>query len=201
MLNLNFNPFPVLNTQRLVLRSITKNDADNLFRLRSNKKIMQFINRPLAKSVTDAEDFIELINESLKNNNGITWAISLKNNAGLIGTIGLWRLIKEHYRAEIGYMLNADFQRAGIMHEVIQPVLYYGFDIMNLHSIEAHVNPDNNASIKLLQKSGFIKEAHFKENFYFDGRFLDSEVYSLLTQQYNVIRKQSKHQETGKEFQ
>ncbi len=189
MLNLNFNPFPVLHTERLILRSITKNDADNIFRLRSDKKVMEFINRPMAKSLSDAEEFINLIQESLKNNNGITWGISLKKNAALIGTIGLWRLIKEHFRAEIGYMLNTDFQQSGIMHEAMQPVLNYAFNVMNLHSIQANVNPDNNASTMLLQKNGFVKEAYFKEDFYYEGEFLDSSVYSLLTQKYNSIKK------------
>jgi [ribosomal protein S5]-alanine N-acetyltransferase len=184
VLNLNFNPFPVIHTKRLTLRSFNKNDANDLFKLRSDKNVMQFIDRPMAATVKDAAEHINKIQEFLKNNLGITWAICIDNNKKLIGTIGLWRIIHEHYRAEIGYMLHTDFHAKGIMHEAMKPVLDYGFNVMNLHSVEANVNPDNNASIKLLKKNGFIREAYFKENYFYNGKFLDTMIYSLLVQNY-----------------
>jgi ribosomal-protein-alanine N-acetyltransferase len=183
MLTVNFSPFPVLSTERLLLRQVTKNDAHELFQLRSSKTVMNFIDRPMAVSITDALQLIEKINDSLINNDGITWAITLKNYAALVGTIGFWRMMKEHYRAEIGYMLHPDLQGKGIMQEAITAVLDYGFYIMKLHSVEANVNPANTASIKLLERNNFIKEAHFKENYFYNNTFLDSAVYSLLAPQ------------------
>ena len=67
------------------------------------------------------------------------------------------------------------------MQEPITVVLEYGFNVMKLHSVEALVNPNNIASIRLLEKNGFIREAYFKENYFYNGRFLDTAVYSLLT--------------------
>jgi ribosomal-protein-alanine N-acetyltransferase len=64
----------------------------------------------------------------------------------------------------------------------MKPVLDYGFNIMNLHSVEANVNPDNLASIKLLANNGFKREAYFKENYFYNGKFLDTMIYSLLVQ-------------------
>jgi ribosomal-protein-alanine N-acetyltransferase len=66
------------------------------------------------------------------------------------------------------------------MTEAMDIVLDYGFNIMQLHSIEANVDPGNIASIKLLEKNGFVKEAHFKENLFFNGKFLDTVIYSLI---------------------
>lgn len=77
-------------------------------------------------------------------------------------------------------MLNSSQQQQGIMFEAIQKVTAFGFDSMKLHSIEANINPENMASKKLLEKAGFTKEAHFKENYFFNGRFIDSAIYSLL---------------------
>ena len=51
---------------------------------------------------------------------------------------------------------------------------------MNLHSIEANINADNIASAGILEATGFIKEAHFKEDFFFDGMFRDTIIYSRL---------------------
>jgi len=181
MLDINFQPFPVLITKRLTLRQINEDDKNDLFVLRSDNNVMQFIDKPKAKSPDDAAKLIRLITDALNNNEGITWGITLKKGGGLIGTIGYWRIVKEHYRAEIGYLLHSGHQGKGLMQEAISCVLGYGFKTMKLHSIEANVNPANAASIKLLKKNSFIREAYFKENYYYEGRFLNSVVYSLLT--------------------
>lgn len=186
MLQLNFNPFPELQTERLVLREISADDVAQIFQLRSNKNLMHFIQRPIAKTEQDALKLIEIITTSLKNNEAITWAVTLKNKPALIGTVGFWRVEKEHYRAEIGYMLSDAFHRQGLMQEAIIEVLRYGFNAMHLHSVEANVNPANVASSKLLEKIGFVLEANFKENYYYDGNFFDSYIYSLLASKFKA---------------
>ncbi len=98
----------------------------------------------------------------------------------MIGTIGLWRIDKPHYRAELGYMLQTAHQQKGITSEVLAAVVDYGFKEMKLHSIEAKASPNNAASLKVLDKAGFVREAYFKEDYYFNGQFLDTVVYSLL---------------------
>ena len=180
MLQVNFNPFPQLSSQQLLLREIQDADASEIFALRSNKKVMEFFDQPLAASVNDAFALIQKIKTSCNNNEGITWAITLTNNPKLIGTIGFWRIAKEHYRAEIGYMLHPSYQQKGLMQEALTAVLQYGFKTMKLHSVEANVNPNNAASIKLLERNNFVREGYFRENFYYDGKFLDSAIYSLL---------------------
>jgi ribosomal-protein-alanine N-acetyltransferase len=197
-LNLNFHPFPILYTERLVLKSITKNDANDIFKMRSDKKVMQFISRPMSATVNDALEYITKLQESLNGKYGITWAVSLRDDNNIIGTIGFWRIEKEHYRAEIGYMLSKDFHGKGIMHEAMQPVLDYGFNVMKLHSVEADADPNNIASIKLLEKNNFVREAYLKENYYFNGEFFDTVIYSLLVQNFRNSITQSKHPATGK---
>jgi [ribosomal protein S5]-alanine N-acetyltransferase len=68
----------------------------------------------------------------------------------------------------------------GIVSEALKKVVEYGFNEMKLHSIEAILDPKNRGSEKVLLKNGFVKEGHFIENEYYEGRFLDSMVYSLL---------------------
>jgi ribosomal-protein-alanine N-acetyltransferase len=181
MLQVNFQPFPKLETKRLILREISANDSKEMFALRSSEINMQYIDRPRAKTETDALNYINVITTALKNNEGITWGIALKDDNKLIGTIGYWRMEKENYRAEIGYMLSHEFHKKGLMQEAIEVVLDYGFNVMQLHSVEANINPLNLASTKILEKNRFVLEAHFKENYYYNGKFLDSYVYSLLT--------------------
>lgn len=181
MLQPNFNPFPELATKRLILRRITADDTNEIFRLRSDERVMKYIDKERAVSIKDAEIFFNLINDSANANTGITWAIALKQRPDkMIGNIGFWRIIKEHYRAEIGYMLHPDFWKKGIMKEALAEVIDFGFNEMKLHSIEAQINTGNTASAHILESVGFIKEAHFKENYFFQGIFSDTIVYSKL---------------------
>jgi ribosomal-protein-alanine N-acetyltransferase len=181
MLDPNFEPFPVLTTERLVLRHFSIDDAADLFEVRSNPTVMQYIARPLAKTQKDALALLKVIDDTLTSNNGITWCISLRNNPKFIGSIGFWRIEKENHRAEIGYLLNPAYQGQGIMQEALDVVLKFGFEIMGLHSVEAKVDPLNSASIKLLERNNFVREGYFKACYRFNDRFLDTIIYSLLT--------------------
>jgi [ribosomal protein S5]-alanine N-acetyltransferase len=180
MLNTHFDPFPILTTDRLILRGLNLNDAEAMFSMRSDPEMMAYIPRPLSKSVEDAAALIQTMLDGNEKKESLIWAISLKNDPKLIGTIGFWRLKPEHFRAEVGYLLHRDFWQKGIMYEALQFVLEFGFKDMNCHSIEAVIDPENVASERLLQKCGFVKEAHFKENCFWNGRFLDSIIYSKL---------------------
>lgn len=180
MLHIELNPFTELQTDRLTLRELRESDAPEMLFLRSDDLVIKYLDREKTTTLEDARAVILDAKESVKQNDGIMWGICLRSADFLIGTIGHWRFIKEHHRSEIGYTLHPDFWGQGLMHEAMEAVINYGFQNLNLHSVEANVNPNNQSSIRLLEKSGFVKEAHFKENYYFRGRFLDSAIYSLL---------------------
>ena len=181
MLEINLSPFPLLETERILLRQLTMDDAGEIFFLRSDETVIRYLNKEPAKNKTEAEEFITRINKSINDNEAIMWAIALKENPSLcIGNICYWNIRKEHYRAETGYVLHPNYRRKGIMKEVIKKIIDYGFSVMQLHSIDAVINPGNGASAALLESLGFIKEAHFKEDFFFNGKFWDTVIYSLL---------------------
>ncbi len=181
MLELNFSPFPEIKTKRLLLRRMTDADAPELFFLRSNEKVMQFIGREKATSVEEVVALIQKINTAADTNESIMWAIALQETPGtMIGTICFWNILKDHFRAEVGYILHPDFWSKGIMKEALHATVDFGFNEMKLHSIAGHINPENVVSGIVLEKCGFVREAYFKEDFFFRGKFSDSAVYSLL---------------------
>jgi [ribosomal protein S5]-alanine N-acetyltransferase len=179
-LQVSFTPFPLLRTERLVLRRMEPQDAEAMLFLRSDPTIMQYLDREPLHTTGEAALFIRHINDSLERNEGITWGISLTDDPQLLGTIGFWRLMKEHYRAEIGYLLHPGYWGRGLVSEAMTAVMNYGFDVLKLHSVEANVNPDNKASVRILEKAGFVQEAYFRENYFFQGKFLDSMIFSKL---------------------
>ena len=180
MLSLHFNPFPVLETERLVLRNLTKEDKYDLFEIRSNPTTMQYIPRPIAKTVDDVSQLIDIILGYTATNERINWAVTEKGNDKLIGFIGYPNFKHESLRAEIGYMLNPNYTGKGIAYEALKAIIDYGFNTIGLHSIEAIIRTENKASVKLIEKAGFVKEAHFKDYIFHNGQFYDEFVYSLI---------------------
>ncbi|MBL0048892.1 MAG: GNAT family N-acetyltransferase [Bacteroidetes bacterium] len=172
--------FPELHTERLILRQVSESDVAEIFFLRSDERQLKYLDKKPATSTEEALTWIRMIEDLQQKEEGYMWAICLKNNPKLIGTFCFWNIQKENFRAEIGYSLHPDFQGKGIMDETIKAALDFGFKQLKFHSVEANVNPANEKSIQLLQRNNFVKEAHFKENYYFDGKFIDSAIYSLL---------------------
>ena len=180
MLTINFSPFPILETERLILRRVLPSDVKEMFELRSNPETMKYIPRPLVTNYDEALAHIKMMEDKIETNEGITWAITLKGDDKMLGVIGHYRIKPEHYRAEVGYMILPEYHGKGITTEAVQCVVDYGFNTMQLHSIEGVIDPENEASQRVLQKCGFVKEAHFKENEFYDGKFIDAVVYSKL---------------------
>lgn len=187
MINDNcFESFPILKSERLILRAITLEDAQYIQSIRNNPKVMEFMDSNNHETLEDSKQFIQNNITSFKNKEGIYWAIIEKQTEAFIGDFSYWRIDKKNHRAEIGYTLMPEFWGKGYMSEAIKTIINFGFNDLNLHSIEANINPNNNSSRKLLQKIGFEKEAYFKENYYYNGIYLDSEIYSLLKTNYTI---------------
>jgi [ribosomal protein S5]-alanine N-acetyltransferase len=163
MIELDFIPFPNLSTERFILRQLKMDDATEIFALRSDDRVNEFLDRPRAQTIEDARGHIQRLNEGMMKNESILWAITFKNNDKLVGSICYWKISKEFSKAEIGYELLPDFQGKGIMQEVIPTVIEYGFSKMKFQIIEAELSPRNLKSIKLLEKNGFLKETNSQD--------------------------------------
>ena len=155
MNKINFTPFPTLTTERLILRPINMSDDKEIFFTRSDKEMNKFIARDFAKDISEAHTFIEKMNNFIAKNISIMWAIQLKENPTLIGTICLWNFSKDKYTAEVGYGLIPDFYKKGIMDETLKAVTNYGFNTLELRAIEAYTQKGNMPSRKLLDNNNF----------------------------------------------
>jgi ribosomal-protein-alanine N-acetyltransferase len=182
MLEVSFQTFPELRTKRCVLRQPSTADAPGLYFLRSNEEVMKYVDREKMQSVEEAQGMLEKIQQSYEAGQGISWIVTLPEEGKMRGLAGIWRIDHEHHRGEIGYTINPELWNQGIASEIMAAVVEYGFEKMNLHSLEANVNPSNGASIRVLQKLGFVQEAYFRENYYFRGQFLDSMIFCRLNE-------------------
>jgi ribosomal-protein-alanine N-acetyltransferase len=121
--------------------------------------------------------------QSFEERSGIRWAICWREGGQFLGTCGFWRLLKQHFRAEIGYELGPESWGQGVMTEAVAAALAFGFGPMGLHSVEAQIAPQNTGSRRVLEKLGFVQEGYFRENYYEPalGAFTDTAVFSLLS--------------------
>ncbi len=155
MKRIYFEPFPLLATERLILRKLEPEDSKCLQSLRSDERVNKYLNRPSDITAKQADEFIEKINNGIKRDDWIFWAISVKGQNELIGTICLWNFNDEKTAAEIGYELHPDYQGRGFMGEAVQKVVEFGLNEINLSIIKAHTNKNNDKSTALLKRSGF----------------------------------------------
>ena len=161
---INLAPFPELKTARLILRQLKESDSEDIYFLRSDESVNKYVVRPRAISKDDAREFISIINNGIKKNESIYWAITMKEVQQLIGTICLWNFSKDKTRAEIGFELMPEYQGKGIMNEALEIVLEFGFKSISLASIDGYVHKNNMSSIKLLKKNNFEQNTELKDS-------------------------------------
>jgi ribosomal-protein-alanine N-acetyltransferase len=168
--------FPVLQSPRLILRMIHDSDASVIFRLYNDARVMFQRGEPVFENELQAEKLIFSWRKLFAEENGLRWGITLKENDQLIGSVGFKKIVHQHRRADLGYELDPEYWNKGIMTEAVKLVTEYGLQKMNLHSIEANITPDHFASKRILEKNEFVLEAHYRENFYYNG-WWDSAIY------------------------
>lgn len=175
-----FESFPNLESERLLFRQFNLSDAPDIYSIRSDPKVMQYMDDDFHQSLQESENFISSNLEAYAKKEKLFWALVEKSSHHFIGDFSFWRIDRKNARAEIGYTLKPAFWGNGFMKEAMRVLIDFSFRELNLHSIEANVNPKNENSKKVLTALAFQKEAYFRENYFFNGVFLDSEIYSLL---------------------
>lgn len=181
-LDATFSIFPVLETERFVLREFSMADVDATFAIMADPQVKRYFGSLPMTEREQAVDRVERVRAAFAERSGIRWAIARRSDDVFIGSCGFWRIEAKHARAEVGYELAPAAWGLGVMTEVLRAVLTFAFETMKLHSVEAQIHPDNVASRRVLEKVGFVQEGYFREN-YFDvveGRFTDTVVFSLL---------------------
>lgn len=179
--------FPVLETDRLILRQVTSDDATSLLAYLSDSDVMKYYGLEPFKSIDDALDEISWYKSIFDKGTGIRWGISLKRQDKIIGSCGFFNMAAEHSRAELGYELSKEHWGKGIASEAIRAVICYGFEQMNLQRIQALIETPNIPSQKVVERLGFLREGLLRSYEYTCGKFDDLYMYSMLKQDYKEL--------------
>ena len=184
MIKLEFKPFPNLETERLLLRSIDLSDVDDLFKILNDPDVAEYDYFYPVETKEKTFSFIERYQRELEGNEEITWGIILKENQKLIGTCCLGNFDKGAKRAEIGYALSKAQWGKGYATEAAKKILTYGFKNIKLNRIEATITPGNDSSVRVLEKLGFQREGLVRQRDLIKGKVVDGIIMGLLKSEF-----------------
>ncbi len=176
-----------LETQRLVLRAWKKDDVDDLYNYAKNPNV-----GPNAgwEPHTDKAISSKIINLFIRQND--IWAITLKENKKVIGSVGLHKDEKRQTvkTRQIGYVLSEEYWHKGLATEAVLKVIDYAFTEMGLDLLSAYHYPYNKRSRNVIEKCGFKYEGTLRQStINCDGDTLDTVCYSLLRAEYEELCK------------
>ena len=180
----------ILHTQRLWLREINPAVYKTLFTTATNQQIMEVLGLQTAYDLETERlryhQGVTTFNQSFKN-----FQLVHKATQRIIGWCGFHTWMLYHHRAEIGYeIMDESFKGQGLMTEALKPIMIWGFEQMALNRVEALIEPNNQPSLKLVERLGFTKEGLMRKHYYKDQVFEDSVIYALLKEEYYRLKAQ-----------
>ena len=185
MTNMDLNKIPrILDTRDLRLRPSNPIDAAGMFAMLSDTESMKYWSD---KPIEDLNAAVEVLNKDLESDaqgNSMCWAITFNGQDKMIGKCILFKFDIANQRAEIGYILNRQYWRQGLMCQALEAVIDFAFNTLELHRIEADVDTENAGSIGILEKLGFRREGLFRERWFVYDEWQDSVMLGLLKQEW-----------------
>ena len=175
---------PILETKRLVLRELKISDAKDMFEYAHLPEVGPMAGWEPHPNISHTKSVIQMYHDKKKFGQLGVFAIILKENRKMIGTVELHSYIKG-FKAELGYTLNPAYRGFGYATEASKAMLRYGFMDLELRRIEAATYVTNIDSINVLVRLGFRHEGMKKDGYYlYDGTLHDINIYGMTKDEY-----------------
>lgn len=177
------NDIPVLETERLILRKFENKDIEDLYDYCKDPEVTKFVFETY-ENVETAQDRIDFLQAKYAEEKMLCWAIELKHNHKVIGSIDYFNIRSVDKSGEIGYVLNREYWNKGYMTESVKRVIQYGFEELGLVRICAICVVPNVASESVMKKAGMIFEGVSRKASYIKGKYYDTKLYSIIDDDY-----------------
>ena len=179
-----FKNLPVLELSRLVLRPVRENDLQDIWEYVNDPKISRYTAWSCHQEIETTKSYLNKVLKNYSDGNTENWGLELKSTGKFIGMAGFAEISDEHNRGEIGYVLSRNYWNQGLISEAIHQIVREGFCVLNLEKILGRCISENFSSKRVLEKSGFLKEGHFRRHYMKDGILRDIEVFGILRQDF-----------------
>lgn len=183
-------PTPTLTTARLRLRPFDIADADALFALHRNARVLRYWDAPPWTERARAERFIAACRQMADDGTGARLAIERMPDGAFIGWCSLSRWNRDYRSAALGYCLEETAWGHGYATEAARALLQWGFDTLDLNRVQAETDTRNLASAHVLEKLGFVREGTLREDCVVNGDVSDSWVFGLLRREWQPAGRQ-----------
>lgn len=178
---------PTIPTSRLRLRWLNAADVSALFEIFGDALVCRYWSRPPLRKLAEAANLLDEIQRYFKERSLFQWGIADIDNDRVIGTCTLASLSPRHRRAEVGFALARAEWGKGYMTEALPALIGFAFDRLDLHRLEADVDPRNLRSIRLLEGTGFRREGYLRERYHLNGEIQDALFYGLLRPEFERL--------------
>jgi [ribosomal protein S5]-alanine N-acetyltransferase len=181
-----------ISTDRFELKLLSLDDSTGIWPYVSDPEISKLMSWDAHSNISETENFIRGVEENFKKGKAISWGIHFNNE--IIGVFSIISILRSHRsltfdKAELAYWLGPDYQGNGIMTEVGEQVLNFGFTQLHLNKIYVGHHNGNRGSKGLIERLKF-KHTHIeKEAFRKDGEWIDVSYYSMLKKEYLELYK------------
>lgn len=175
---------PRLSGRRIDLRRLTPADAPALFEVFGDPEVTRFWSTPPLVDLAAARELLAEVRRAYGERRLFCWGIVRREDGGLIGTCTLAGLDRTHRRSEIGFALGRAAWGRGLATEAVEVLLHFAFETLDLHRVEADVDPGNAPSLRLLERQGFRREGHLRERWHVHGQVHDGVFLGLLQREW-----------------
>ena len=170
-----------ISTPRLLLRHFKKSDAPAVARIAGDRKIADtMISVPHPYTIEYFNEWLVKIDTQYKNCSAFHFAITLKSDEKLIGSIELRDIDREHLQAELSLWIGADWWNSGYATEAANAVIEYGFSNLKLNRIYAHRMIRNKTCGTLFNKISMRREGILRQRVIKWGIFEDVALYAIV---------------------
>ena len=175
---------PIITTERLRLRQPRMEDAEDMLGIFGDPKAMRYWSHEPWADLDAARTYIAAIDTGFKDRKLFQWAITQPDEDRVIGTVTLVNWDRKNCHIELGYMLKPALWGNGYASEAVRGAMAFAFENLDVHRLEAEVDPRNEPSARLLERLGFKQEGLLKERWFLYDEWSDSALYGLLRREY-----------------
>ena len=173
-------PTPTLRSARLLLRPFSEGDADAIYAIQSNPRVLRYWDAPPWTDRGRADAFIAACRKMEEDGSGARFAIETPENGAFLGWCAMFRWNPGYKSLGIGYCLDEPVWGKGYATEAVRAMLEWAYGTLDLNRVEAELDTRNVASARVLEKLGFQREGLRREDCIVSGEVSDSWVYGLL---------------------
>ena len=175
---------PVLDGKRIIMRKITKADAQDMYRYSSRPEVTKYLLWHPHESLAFTKRYLDEVMRQYKGHNFFDFAVISKEDGRMIGTCGFTTLDTANHSGEIGYVLSPDYWGLGLASEAVDMILRFAFCNLGLHRVEARYMPGNAASRRVMEKNQMIFEGVTRDGIYVKGAYQDVGKCAILRDEY-----------------